>query len=140
MNPLVKDDDLRIIRGRGPLILAAGLPLILAGYLPVERLPQDICLFLSWTGLPCPFCGLTRSFLALARGDWVWAGSNCPLAVAIFLAAVLILVWSGVELLTGRQGKPGPYAGLTGRPGLWACLVGLAVILNWVYRLTTGLK
>ena len=30
----------------------------------------SICIFKNATGLPCPGCGLTRSWLAAANGDW----------------------------------------------------------------------
>ena len=39
------------------------------GPLPPSIL-NHLCLFHWWTGLDCPFCGLTRAMLAWARGDW----------------------------------------------------------------------
>lgn len=52
---------------------------------------SHLCLFHWWTGLDCPFCGLTRAMLAFARGDWRAAlhfNALSPLAVAM-LATLL---------------------------------------------------
>jgi len=37
--------------------------------LPGVVLPP-LCLSRQWFGVPCPGCGLTRSFIHLAHGDW----------------------------------------------------------------------
>ena len=38
-------------------------------WLPGVPLPQT-CLSRAWFGIECPGCGLTRSFIYLAHGDW----------------------------------------------------------------------
>lgn len=37
--------------------------------LPTVTLP-DVCFFHAATGWDCPFCGLTRSWVALSHGQW----------------------------------------------------------------------
>ncbi|MFO1464605.1 MAG: DUF2752 domain-containing protein [bacterium] len=44
------------------------------------------CLFLEWTGLPCPGCGLTTSFVHLLHGHWRAAFAANPLGPPLFLA------------------------------------------------------
>jgi hypothetical protein len=50
-----------------------------------------LCGFKNFTGLPCPGCGLTHSFCALARGSVVEAFEFNLLGP--FLYAVLFLLW-----------------------------------------------
>ncbi len=64
--------------------------------------PFPPCLFQAWFGFPAPSCGLTRSFLALAQGNWALA-----LEYHLFgpLLALLTLWIAGValgELITQR--------------------------------------
>ena len=124
-----------------PLALVTGLALLLAntgacGFLPVKR-----CTFLWLTGYPCPFCGFTRSFQAMAHGDWMFAVQNCPLACILYIAVAFVFAWNmtglllGVKIIRGRlmRLRPG-----TGRRA--AFFVGVLIILNWAYRLSLGLK
>ena len=50
-----------------------------------------VCGFKNFTGLPCPGCGLTHSFCALAKGDLSDAFSFNLLGPALFL--VLVFAW-----------------------------------------------
>jgi hypothetical protein len=50
-----------------------------------------VCGFKNFTGLPCPGCGLTHSFCALAKGDVSDAFSFNLLGPALFL--VLVFAW-----------------------------------------------
>ncbi len=124
-----------------PLALVTGIALLLAntgacGFLPVKR-----CTFLWLTGYPCPFCGFTRSFQAMAHGDWMFAVQNCPLACILYIAVAFVFAWNmtglllGVKIIRGRlmRLRPG-----TGRRA--AFFVGVLIILNWAYRLSLGLK
>jgi SNF family Na+-dependent transporter len=64
------------------------------------RLPFLVCPLRYWTGLPCPTCGMTRSFIAIAQADWHQAVAQNlfgPLLFASFLIAAVHII---VELLT----------------------------------------
>lgn len=59
-----------------------------------------ICPFRLLTGLPCPGCGLTRSWIYLMHGQWGEGFAVNPFG-AVALAAVLTLI-SGVVLAHAR--------------------------------------
>lgn len=53
--------------------------------------PQQLCLFKNITGVPCPGCGLTRSYLALLKGNISHAFYYHPLFFVVPLSALLII-------------------------------------------------
>lgn len=61
----------------------------------IGHLPS-VCLFYHWTGLPCPGCGLTRSFVCLGHGDFLGALHWHPLGPALFLLCALLWLRCGV--------------------------------------------
>jgi Protein of unknown function (DUF2752) len=89
------------------------------------------CPFLRLTGHPCPFCGGTRSFAYVWRGDLAHAVQLYPLGPLLFAATVVavpVLAWS---LLTQRGIRiPKPLF----RIGMWAA--GLALAVSWALKLT----
>lgn len=123
-----------------PVAVVAGLPLLAVGLWPWDRIPLRACTFLAWTGLPCPFCGFTRAFAAISRGDLAWAWAFCPLALPLYLAFLITAVWHGAGLVLGRQIIRGPRLALPAehRRWLWRVAAGL-FLLNWAYRLAAGL-
>jgi hypothetical protein len=91
-----------------------------------------VCLLRRFFHLPCPGCGMTRAFAALAKGDWSTAIALHPLAPV--LAAELIggwVVW-GIALASHRPWR------LTARLDslLLANLGALAAL--WLGRVATG--
>lgn len=63
------------------------------------------CPLLTLTGIPCPGCGLTRSFVAIAQGNWSEAISYHGLGPVLFVGCG---VWCGVliwEIATQRPVK-----------------------------------
>jgi Protein of unknown function (DUF2752) len=60
------------------------------------------CTFYTWTGLPCPSCGMTTSFALLMRGDL--GDSLRANAVGTLLAAFLLLLipWGLAGAARGR--------------------------------------
>lgn len=125
-----------------PVALATGIPLLSAGWLPFKYLSLIKCTFLQWTGYPCPFCGFTRSFWALAEGNWIWAFSNCPLSILVYLSMLGIFIWNSSALLLGIELVRGPWLRFTSRRSRWAALTIIILLfaLNWIYRLKNGLQ
>ncbi len=56
----------------------------------IAHLPS-VCLFYHLTGLPCPGCGLTRSFVCLGHGHWRESLHWHPLGMIIY--GILLLLW-----------------------------------------------
>ena len=121
-----------------PLALITGIGLLLPHLISSDSLPLQKCTFLSLTGFPCPFCGFTRSFWAVAEGDWNFALFNAPLACLTYMATALLFAWHITALLIGVRIVSGLFHLLksfhAGR------LIVAMLVLNWVYRLGLGLK
>ncbi|MEM6839820.1 MAG: DUF2752 domain-containing protein, partial [Cyanobacteria bacterium P01_C01_bin.120] len=66
-------------------------------------LPLPRCLVQWALGFPAPSCGLTRSLLALAAGDWSKALSYHLFGPPIALLALLLAVSMATELITQRS-------------------------------------
>jgi hypothetical protein len=99
---------------------------------PGVPLPQ-ICASRSLLGLKCPGCGLTRSIIHLARGDWrtSWRNHRLGGLIALVIALqipyrLLALHRSGHSLIAARWQTVLSYV-------LIALLVG-----NWLVDLATG--
>ena len=75
-----------------------------------------ICPFREFTGVPCPLCGATRSFVLVAQGDGRWVQYG---AVWVVVAAV----W--VVLLVTRL-RPRVHPGLA---------TGAVVAVAWAWAL-----
>ena len=60
------------------------------------------CPFYSLTGHPCPFCGGTRSFAAMWRGDIAAAAHYYPFGPALFLLTFPVVVY-GVWAVVVRR-------------------------------------
>jgi hypothetical protein len=51
-----------------------------------------LCPLRAITGVPCPFCGMTRGVVDVVHGDVFGALSLSPGAVALAVAAVLLVI------------------------------------------------
>lgn len=58
----------------GVIVLSFLLEVVSGDRVAFRGLPQyplpETCMSKMWFGCECPGCGLTRSFIRLARGDW----------------------------------------------------------------------
>lgn len=89
----------------------------------IGHLPS-ICLFYHLTGLPCPGCGLTRSFVFLGHGHFREALHWHPLGPALYLVLALLWVRCGLYCLRGVTLWPLPPRTLT-RLSAGACLLAV---------------
>ena len=120
---------------RGPWRAALQSLLLLLGLMVVARaalhfqLPMPPCPLREMTGVPCPFCGSTRTFAALARLDFAAALRLNPLVcvAACGASALWLLAMLRIE---------NPLARLRSLPAwgaIWKWLLGAALAANWVY-------
>ncbi|MFQ5790743.1 MAG: DUF2752 domain-containing protein [Acidobacteriota bacterium] len=89
-----------------------------------------LCVLRETTGIPCPGCGLSRSLVSVAHGDW-YGGFRQHRLGAVVLAYLCLqvlyrLAWLGLPYLR-------PAVARTGRvvDGALAPLMGL-IFLNWL--------
>ncbi|MEI7837929.1 MAG: DUF2752 domain-containing protein [Planctomycetota bacterium] len=89
---------------RSLLMAAIGAATIAASFLyaPWSHDGPVICPFRWFTGLPCPGCGLTRSFCAMTQGHWGQAWANHILGPILFAAVALATVPMAVQGFTRR--------------------------------------
>lgn len=120
-------------------LVAAGLCLACMGAVAVGALAGNgaagvdgpvLCPFRLVTGLPCPFCGMTRSLLALGRGDVAASVALHPLGPLIAVLAVLGLWRFARARARGRV--PGPL------PRAAPLALALAFALVWIVTLAGG--
>jgi len=130
-----------VAKAHFPFVLVCGLVLMLSNLVPLEILPTRACLFLWITGYPCVFCGFTRSIWALPQGDWEFAFLNCPLACLLYGVILCVFAWNFAGLLCGVIISRGRLLSFKpGRARLIMITIGGLILLNWVYRILSGLK
>ncbi|MEP0796635.1 DUF2752 domain-containing protein [Trichocoleus sp. DQ-A3] len=62
-----------------------------------------VCPIRHFTGIPCPTCGMTRSFMAIVRGDWSCALAEHLFGPVLFAAFLIATVHITLELIAGRK-------------------------------------
>ncbi|MEW5857308.1 MAG: DUF2752 domain-containing protein [Cyanobacteriota bacterium] len=62
-----------------------------------------VCPIRHFTGIPCPTCGMTRSFMAIVQGDWSRALAEHLFGPVLFAAFLIATVHIALELIAGRK-------------------------------------
>jgi len=106
-------------------------------YVPVLRqrieLP-DTCMSRRLLGISCPGCGLTRSFVAIARGDLRGALAYNPMGPVVFLLVVLQIPYRVIEYKGWCRSSP-VWQSVTARLHLVTYALMAALIVAWVIRM-----
>lgn len=124
-----------------PVALASGAALLISFFVPIDRFPFRICTFFWLTGYPCPFCGLTRSFAAMAHGEWSYAVGNSPLAGILYLVVAVVFVWNVAGLLLSVKISRGQFLKPNTIRSRWILATFIVLlVINWLYRLSMGLS
>lgn len=77
-------------RGSGAIL---GIALF---YYILSKIQYSTCPFLMLTGIPCPFCGMTRAAFGLLRGDFLFAWQANPMIYGLLvLGMAFVIVRSG---------------------------------------------
>lgn len=67
------------------------------------KIPFLVCPLRHLTGIPCPTCGMTRSFMAIVRGDWSQAFTEHLFGPILFASLLSVIVHVAIELSAGRK-------------------------------------
>lgn len=93
----------------------------------------ELCYFRRGTGLDCPGCGLTRSFISLAHGRFLQACHYNVAGVLFFPVVAFQIPYRAAQLLRLQRGlRPFDLTSIT--PGMF---IGLFVVMvvQWVAKL-----
>ncbi|MGD9161574.1 MAG: DUF2752 domain-containing protein [Desulfobacteraceae bacterium] len=90
-----------------------------------------ICIFKNITGYDCPGCGLTRSFLCIARGDFARSFHYHDFGIVLFAYLCLQTIIQGLYLIFG----PVKYISFTGRLlGRTGLILLFALYFSWIIK------
>lgn len=118
-------------RTAGVLLAVALVPLVggcVLAQAPAGSGPPLPCPFRLATGWPCPFCGATRAFTALGRGDIGGILHHNAVWVIVALVAAAVAV---VGLIAPRSGRL--LADLRAPGRRWPVPVLLVLALAWAW-------
>ena len=104
-----------------------------SGYGTHRQLGLPSCSFLVREGYPCPGCGMTTAFAAMAHGQVGGALGAQPFGAVLFAAVVVLTAMGAVEALSGRN--------ILGRfrPRMWWLWVAVAAwLIGWAVKVALG--
>ena len=102
-----------------------------------HRLPE-LCTLKATTGLPCPGCGLTRSWVSAVHGDLAASLGHHPLGWLVLLYAAAQGARHGAWLALPR--KRGTVERFGGRLDRGVILLGVLLVIAWIPRLISILS
>jgi len=116
------------------LALSAWLVPSKAGYGTHRELGLPPCAFISQTGYPCPSCGMTTAFAAMAHGRFGAAWNAQPFGMVMFAMVAALAAAGLAELVTGRDVlrnlRLGPW---------WAAVTIGGMFVGWGIKIACGL-
>ncbi len=115
-------------------LAVALLAILVARFVPFSLMDGLApCTFRIITGIPCPGCGFTRSFVRTANLDFAGAFLVSPLGTLLFLFLVLFVILGLLRLVLRR---PWPRIYLSRRASIGVGVITAVVVLsNWGYLL-----
>ena len=111
-----------------------GLYLIFLTFVPISW--QGIpCLFLMFTGLPCPGCGMTRAFQQILRWNWVDAFNYNLLAIPVFLGFLAFFLITVLCYITKVDLLP-KFKEISKKKAPFIIVIGFALMaVSWILNL-----
>ena len=136
-SPLTADSP--AARGRAWLVLLGltAMFVVAALWRPPDESQWVLCPFRALTHYPCPGCGMTRAFCALAHLEFWRAIKFNALSPLLFLAALVI--WARAAATVFRLERLRILLARLPRPTPFASKLTLALVMAWwVVRLAGG--
>lgn len=116
------------------LIVSAWLHADGRGYDTHTQLGLPPCGLVQTTGWPCPTCGMTTAFAAMAHGNIASAVGAQAFGAVLFM---LVLLAGAVSAALVVMGRPWP---ARWRPkAWWAWALPAALLAGWALKVVTGL-
>lgn len=126
------------------LLIAASIVVFLAAVLNVHQATQvripwlqlplpELCYFKVGTGIDCPGCGLTRSFISFAHGQLLLAWHYNPAGALFFPVVAFQIPYRVAQILRVSRGLPSWNLGKLAY-GVFAGLF-LTLLVQWVAKL-----
>jgi hypothetical protein len=106
--------------------------LLAARFVPFHRLGISTCYLYRFFHIPCSLCGGSRTWEMLAHAHWREGFSLNPLAVVLFILAIVYDLYAAVVVLGRRRRLRLVAFGKTDRR-ISIALVVLAILSNWIY-------
>ncbi len=116
------------------LLRVDGRGSVLMPYTDGPPLP-GFCMMRNVLHVDCPACGLTRSFITLADGQFARSFTFHRLGPLLFIYVLLQIPLRAYVVLTGRAALT-ELQSRRSLPLIWAFLI--ALLVNWGYNLVSG--
>ncbi|MFW5840554.1 MAG: DUF2752 domain-containing protein, partial [Planctomycetota bacterium] len=111
--------------------LAAWMDADSRGFGTHQQLGLPACGTLQRTGYPCPTCGMTRGFRAMAHGQVRASFGYHPFAPVLFAATAAVAAAGTVQAVTGK-------ALLSRTRVWWWILLANGVLAGWAIKVAIG--
>jgi hypothetical protein len=124
-------------RARVVLLGLTAVFIVAALWNPADELRVTLCPFRALTHHPCPGCGMTRAFCALAHGELWRAIKLNPFSQLLFLAA--LVAWARAAAAVFRVERLRSALDRLPRPTTFVSGAMLALVIAWwAVRLAWG--
>lgn len=102
-------------------------------YLPgFEFAMPATCTSQQLTGVDCPGCGLTRSFIAISHGQWGRAWSFNAAGFVVYAFCAIQIPWHGIQIVRLRRGR----LPITTAWVYWVPMIMVvALVTHWIVKL-----
>jgi hypothetical protein len=100
----------------------------------------DVCLLKSTTGVPCPFCGTTRSVMSVLQGEWMNALHLNPLGILLMVFVMIVPLWMLVDYILKRETFYQTFTKvkLLLRPKWWLAILVIIIVGLWFLNIVRG--
>lgn len=92
------------------------------------------CTMLTFTGWPCPMCGMTTTFALMAEGRVPEALANQPFGVVLFSLTAVAAMLAAVDVVGASGALRKGLAVIQRREQLYAILLLSGMIAGWLYK------